>query len=88
MTRRREGQHWERRAESFLLRQGLTIVERNYNCRVGEIDLIMYDHSSLVFVTEMGQKVSPAKNNSEYQELQRTIFPATSDWPTYRADLM
>jgi putative endonuclease len=50
MTRRREGQHWERRAESFLLRQGLTIVERNYNCRVGEIDLIMYDHSSLVFV--------------------------------------
>jgi putative endonuclease len=26
------------------------VLERNYNCRVGEIDLIMNDHSSVVFV--------------------------------------
>jgi putative endonuclease len=50
VTNRLEGQRWERSAEIFLCRQGLTVVERNYNCRVGEIDLIMYDQSSLVFV--------------------------------------
>lgn len=35
---------------SFLQRNGLTVVERNYNCRYGEIDLIMDDDDTLVFV--------------------------------------
>ena len=35
---------------SFLLRNGLSVVERNYYCRFGEIDLIMQDCDSLVFV--------------------------------------
>ena len=37
-------------AYSFLLRNGLTLVQRNYHCRYGEIDLIMQDTDTLVFI--------------------------------------
>jgi len=39
--RARLGEAGEREAEAFLIRHGLTLVERNYNCRSGEIDLVM-----------------------------------------------
>jgi putative endonuclease len=34
----------------FLLGQGLRLKERNYTCRLGEIDLILLDGATLVFV--------------------------------------
>lgn len=37
-------------AERFLVEQGLTIVQRNYRCRGGEIDLVAHDGATLVFV--------------------------------------
>jgi putative endonuclease len=37
-------------AQKFLEERGLTLIERNYRCRVGEIDLIMNDGTDLVFV--------------------------------------
>lgn len=46
---RHRGRHWERVAESFLNKRGLRTLERNYNGRVGEIDLIMMDRGTLVF---------------------------------------
>lgn len=50
MNRRDQGQAWERKAESFLRRKGLETLERNFNCRGGEIDIVMRDRESLVFV--------------------------------------
>jgi putative endonuclease len=44
------GAEAERLAEDYLQRRGLALVERNYRCRYGEIDLIMRDSASLVFV--------------------------------------
>jgi putative endonuclease len=35
---------------SYLQTQGLTLITRNYSCRLGEIDLIMRDKNHLVFV--------------------------------------
>ncbi len=35
---------------THLEKSGLSVVERNYRCRVGEIDLIMRDREDLVFV--------------------------------------
>lgn len=35
---------------AFLEASGLTLVERNFHCRLGEIDLIMRDGRELVFV--------------------------------------
>ncbi len=44
------GKQAELQAEQFLLQQGLKLVERNYRSRYGEIDLIMRDVDTLVFV--------------------------------------
>jgi len=46
----RSGQKWERMAEAFLQKRGLKTLERNFNCRVGEIDLVMSDGATLVFM--------------------------------------
>ena len=40
----------ENMACDYLLKRGLTLVERNFRTRRGEIDLIMYDRQDLVFV--------------------------------------
>jgi len=44
------GQAAERRAEHYLKTQGLALRARNYRCKAGEIDLIMQDGQTLVFV--------------------------------------
>jgi len=44
------GAQAEDSAAEFLERQGLKLVERNYRCRMGEIDLIMDDRATRVFV--------------------------------------
>ena len=44
------GRDAERLAERFLTRRGLIVVARNYRCRRGEIDLVMRDADTLVFV--------------------------------------
>lgn len=44
------GARAEETARLFLERQGLRLVERNYRCRLGEIDLIMRDGATLAFV--------------------------------------
>src|SRR5262245_11775712 len=40
----------EDRAVSHLVRQGYRIVERNYRCKVGELDVVARDGNVLVFV--------------------------------------
>lgn len=47
---RKIGNLYERKAAEYLEKQGLTILERNYRCRQGEIDLIAQDKGYLVFV--------------------------------------
>jgi len=44
------GAQAERQAERYLQEQGLEPVARNYRSRFGEIDLIMRDGATLVFV--------------------------------------
>ena len=40
----------ENAAAAWLQQQGLTCIEQNFRCKGGEIDLIMRDRSTLVFV--------------------------------------
>lgn len=47
---RQIGQAFEQQAYQYLKRHGLTLVCRNYHCRQGEIDLIMVDQDTLVFI--------------------------------------
>ena len=44
------GELAEDAAAEFLAGRGMRLVERNYRCRFGEIDLIMSDAGTLVFV--------------------------------------
>lgn len=49
-NRRQQGTEIEQLAEEYLIRQGLQPCDRNQYSRVGEIDLIMWDADTLVFV--------------------------------------
>ncbi len=40
----------EDQAAEYLIKQGLTILERNYRTREGEVDLIARDGDTLIFV--------------------------------------
>lgn len=46
----RKGRVFERKASRFLQRQGLVLIQQNFRCPGGEIDLIMRDGDCLVFV--------------------------------------
>ncbi len=50
MNRVNRGAAAEALAADFLVARGLTIVERNFRCRTGEIDLIARERETLVFV--------------------------------------
>jgi putative endonuclease len=47
---RADGAAAERTAQRFLEARGLSLVQRNYRCRFGEIDLVMREGETLVFV--------------------------------------
>jgi putative endonuclease len=49
-SRQEAGRQAEQRAEALLRGRGLKLLTRNYRCRGGEIDLVMRDAESLVFV--------------------------------------
>lgn len=44
------GANAERIAREYLQQQGLQFITNNYQCRLGEIDLIMQDDTHLIFV--------------------------------------
>jgi putative endonuclease len=49
-SRRQYGQEGERLAETYLKGRGLKVVARGYSAPVGEIDLIMRDQETVVFI--------------------------------------
>lgn len=65
-----EGQAGEDTALDYLRRQGLQLVTRNFRCKAGEIDLIMQDQASLVFV-EVRKRAT-----AEYGGAAASITPA------------
>ncbi|TFW15403.1 YraN family protein [Massilia arenosa] len=44
------GHAWEQHALSYLRKRGLTLIAENYRCKGGELDLIMRDQDTVVFV--------------------------------------
>ena len=52
------GDYWERVALKYLLQNNLKKVQRNFNCKAGEVDLIMLDDDTLVFVEVKYRKSS------------------------------
>jgi putative endonuclease len=49
VSRNNDGKSAENLAAVYLAQQGLALLERNYRCRMGEIDLILRERDTLVF---------------------------------------
>ena len=62
----------EKLARGYLVRQGLQFIEANFRLRVGEIDLIMHDDDTLVFV-EVKYRSSDRYGTSVEQVTARKI---------------
>lgn len=47
---KRKGLHYENQAKNYLVEHGLALLQQNYHCRFGEIDLIMLQQEVLCFI--------------------------------------
>ena len=59
--------------------RGLRPVERNFQCRLGEIDLIMLDNDCLVFVEVRyrgGRRISPASLTVDMRKQRKLVRTA------------
>lgn len=50
MNNRITGSIWEDKAADYLKKMNITVIERNYRCRMGEIDIIGTDNDTYVFI--------------------------------------
>jgi putative endonuclease len=50
---RQFGQEQEQKACDYLEQQDLKVIEKNYQCKVGEIDLIMRDKDNILVFVEV-----------------------------------
>ena len=73
------GREGERIAEVFLKKKGYKLVERNYRCAAGELDLILLDRRVIVFVevkTRTGTGYGTPLDAVESRKQQKMIHAA------------
>ena len=73
------GREGERIAERFLKKKGYKLVERNYRCAAGELDLIVLDQRVIVFVevkTRTGLGYGTPLEAVEARKQQKMIYAA------------
>ncbi|HEY7716527.1 MAG TPA: YraN family protein [Candidatus Binatia bacterium] len=73
------GQQGERIAEQYLKSKGYKLVERNYRCAAGELDLIVLDRRVIVFVevkTRTGQGFGTPLEAVEIRKQRKMIQAA------------
>ncbi|MBP9501103.1 MAG: YraN family protein [Candidatus Promineofilum sp.] len=97
-SRRRLGQWGENLAALHLEAQGLALIERNWRCRDGEIDLVARDGETFVFVevkTRRGRKfgapeeaLTPHKAQKLLQLGQNYMAEHELDNVNWRIDLV
>ena len=66
MNRRETGVLGEKLAADFLVRRGYTIIEKNFRCREGEVDIICRKAEYVVFVevrTKHGRGFGPPEES-------------------------
>src|SRR5512139_125294 len=91
------GQTAESSAAAFLQANGLKLVARNWRCRFGEIDLVMQDGATLVFIevrlrsrSDFGgaaASVTPAKQK-KLLATARQYLAALKSMPPCRFDVV
>ena len=92
--RKKLGDFGEQIAAAYLARQGYALVARQWRCAAGEIDLLMRDHGTLVFVevrTRRGDRAGSAEESVSrgkqarlsalaYTYLDQASVPLDSPW--------
>lgn len=74
--RKRLGTWGERMVEKWYIKEGYTLLERNYRCRMGEIDLIFVRDGDLYFVevrTKSSLTFGTAEESVDHRK-RATIF--------------
>ena len=56
MNKRQIGSLYELKASDYLTKKGYQIIERNYRCRIGEIDIIAIERDCLSFIEVKNRK--------------------------------
>lgn len=76
------GQAAERHAEQFLLARGLRLLDRNWRCPRGELDLVMLDGDTVtvIEVRARGHAGYGGAAGSVHAGKQRRIAAATQAW--------
>lgn len=72
---RSQGAIFEQKAKQFLQQQGLTFIAQNQTFKGGELDLIMLDGTTLVFV-----EVRQRKNNQFGSAVESIDFRKQQKW--------
>jgi putative endonuclease len=76
----KRGQAAEKLAAFFLQQKGMTLIEKNFGCKYGEIDLIMRDATSLVFIEVR------LRSNDDFGGAAMSIDPAKQQKLTRTAE--
>lgn len=82
MNTRVVGNLGENKAVGFLRKNNYLIVERNFRCRTGEIDIIAYHEGYVVFIevkSRNNSKFGLPREAVTYQK-QRTIISCANYW--------
>jgi putative endonuclease len=79
--RSRKGLRFEALALDHLQEQGLELLQRNYRCNMGEIDLLMLDREVLVFIevrfrgsTSHGGALATVTRNKQHKLLRTARY--------------
>ncbi|MGY2575814.1 YraN family protein [Vibrio sp. C8] len=82
LSKRSKGEQFEQMAAEHLRRQGLSLIDKNFLARGGELDLIMKENSTIVFV-EVKYRASQAYGHaaeSVTRQKQHRLIKAANWW--------
>ena len=88
--RKESGDRGEQLALEYLEAAGLKLHQRNYHCAVGEIDLVMSDHQTLVLIEVRLRRqqqfggAAASVNSGKQQRLVRAAQHLLQSHPEYR----
>lgn len=81
MNKRTEGTKWETIAGEFLQRHGVEILQYNFRCRFGEIDIVGRDRGVLVFYEVKYRKTDCCGHAAEAVDIRKQkIIAKVSDY--------
>ena len=97
-NRKKTGRRGETLAASFLANHGYKIIERNWRCPIGEVDIVVEKDSVLIFVevrTRRGQRfgaavesITPAKQARLIDLAETYCQEVNPPHPSWRIDVV